>query len=125
MQYTINTSAGFFTIRGLKHREVKEIYFRSQVDHTGAESEKLQDDILLKIIGEDERLGELVEYERIMLFSKIIDLTFMTEDQRKNYNWQWASTIPEASDRKKTNDLGNLWNMSGLCSFPKLLILLL
>src|SRR5574343_1422175 len=97
MQYTINTSAGFFTIRGLKHREVKEIDFRSRVDHTGAESEKLQDDILLKIIGEDERLGELVEYERIMLFSKIIDLTFMTEDQRKNYNWQWASTIPEAS----------------------------
>src|SRR5574343_300000 len=102
MQYTINTSAGFFTIRGLKHREVKEIDFRSRVDHTGAESEKLQDDILLKIIGEDERLGELVEYERIMIFSKIMDLTFMTEDQRKNYNWQWASTLPETMSSLST-----------------------
>lgn len=110
MERTIQTSIGPVKIRGLKHGELKSLNFKERIDNQDGEA--LQEEILQKVFPPEElaRLDELVAYERTMLFSKIIELTFMPDEQRKNYSWQWGSTLPvseviasTANDRDSSN----------------------
>lgn len=95
MDYKINTSVGIFNVRGLKHRELKELNFRER-SKDEKNAEPMQEEVFQKVLCQEDidRMDELTEYERVALYIKILGLTFMTDEQRKNFNWQWESTIP-------------------------------
>lgn len=104
MEYNITTSIGVVRVRGLKHREVRQLRFRERASSGDEDQvEALQDEVLRLVVGDDyDRLDDLVAYERMAVFAKIVDLTFMTEEQRKNWRWQWSSTVPEGSTAAPT-----------------------
>jgi hypothetical protein len=100
MQHTIKTSAGDIKISGLKRRQIKELKASGVDIYKGSEDPEAFLDAILSISIDPEdqdKLDDLVAYEAQELLKKIMDLTFMTADQRKNFVWQWDSTLPGVS----------------------------
>ena len=97
MQRTIKTSAGDIRISGLKRRQLKELKAAGIDIYKGSDDPEAFLDAILAIAVNPEdhgKVDELVAYEVQELSKKIMDLTFMAPDQRKNYEWQWDSTLP-------------------------------
>lgn len=97
MQRTIETSAGDIRISGLKRRQLKELKAAGIDIYKGSDDPEafLEAILAAGVNPEDQsKIDELVEYEVQELSRKIMDLTFMTPEQRKNCAWQWDSTLP-------------------------------
>lgn len=97
MRRTIHTSAGRLTITGLKRRQIKELLAQGVDLYKGSDDPEsyLNAILALAVAPEDQdKLDDLYVFELQELLRKIMDLTFMTGEQRKNYAWQWDSTMP-------------------------------